>query len=666
MQPHLAAPPAGLGSVDAVAAALDKSSLVEAKKFGAEGEEGAGWYVRRTSELKRPEDAMDRSVYAKGFPTFELAEAPTAEQRTEVKQKEDQLQIELEAWARGLNVGDVKAVRMRRDTKGPVINGKPTLVKGRGKFKGSVFVEFAQVDSVPAFLALDPKPTFNGAELEVMSKAAYVEMKRLIYAPDSAPIAGAAAVPRNPHSKNARPFNAWAEKLVGPRGFPRKVDLPEPRTNSNGKDANLKKRKADGEAGEEQSREILFDGVRFTARKTAAGEVEIVDEANVGTEAGKWTNKVLKFTINSKAPDGAREEGAPVNFGDLKKMCFPIVKPGFFSLLDHKPAAEVQAEPEAPKSEFPVKLTAPPTIGSAADAPAPATVAPTSDSRSQAYPARGQAAFRDEVTDEILAKIKSDIGSFEGRTIEWVRVSRKCLSSSASAHLSGEPLLTCLRVVSGCSRGGARLHARPRAVPRQPGVRAGVVVRWTWGTWRAWRRTRWRTWRARGAWRAWGQRRAQGEAPSPRLSVRLGMSGRLGGKTNSLASLSILHHVNRLGHACSRLADRRASRERVHDLVVWEKPELATIPDGGGRRRPPSSRLSTRCERRVSGSDSLPQPSSPSDHKRKDGARTRIQLLLLSFAREVIASDQPRLYAPHCATSPLISASNPGRRRCHS
>lgn len=168
MQPHLAPPPAGLGSTDAVAAALEKSALVEARKFGAEGEEGAGWYVRRKSELKRPEDAMDRSAYAKGFPTFELPEAPTAEQRTEVKQKEDALQIELEAWARALNVGDVKAVRMRRDTKGPVINGKATVAKGRGKFKGSVFIEFANKDSVAAFLALEPKPTFNDAALETM------------------------------------------------------------------------------------------------------------------------------------------------------------------------------------------------------------------------------------------------------------------------------------------------------------------------------------------------------------------------------------------------------------------------------------------------------------------------------------------------------------------
>ena len=420
MQPHLAAPPAGLGSIDAVAAALSSSALVEAHKFGAEGEEGAGWYVRRKSDLKRPEDAMDRSVYAKGFPTFEVAENPTPEQRAEVKAKEDQLQIELEAFFRGLAVGAVKAVRMRRDTKGPVVNGKPTLVKGRGKFKGSVFVEFAQTDSVAAFLALEPKPAFNGAELELMSKAAYVEMKRLIYAPDSAPVAGPSAVPRNPHAKNARPFNAWAEKLVGARGFPKKVDVPEPRTN--GKELNSKKRKADDD-GAEQTREVLFDGVRFTARKLASGEVEIVDEATVGTEAGKWTNKVLKFVIQSNAADGAKQDGAHVNFGDLKKLCFPIVKPGFFSLLD-KPAGPAAGEaPEAaPKSEFPVKLTAPPTIGSAAAAPA-AVAAPATDARQQAYPARGQAAFRDEVTDEILAKIQADIASFDGRSVEWVRVS---------------------------------------------------------------------------------------------------------------------------------------------------------------------------------------------------------------------------------------------------
>ena len=36
--------------------------------------------------------------------------------------------------------------------------------------QGSVFIEFAGSDSVAKFLALDPKPTFEGAELEVMSK----------------------------------------------------------------------------------------------------------------------------------------------------------------------------------------------------------------------------------------------------------------------------------------------------------------------------------------------------------------------------------------------------------------------------------------------------------------------------------------------------------------
>lgn len=36
--------------------------------------------------------------------------------------------------------------------------------------QGSIFVEFASQDAVAKLLALDPKPTYEGAELEMMSK----------------------------------------------------------------------------------------------------------------------------------------------------------------------------------------------------------------------------------------------------------------------------------------------------------------------------------------------------------------------------------------------------------------------------------------------------------------------------------------------------------------
>ena len=42
------------------------------------------------------------------------------------------------------------------------------------EFKGSVFVEFADFKDVDAFLKADPKPTWNGSELLIMSKSVLV------------------------------------------------------------------------------------------------------------------------------------------------------------------------------------------------------------------------------------------------------------------------------------------------------------------------------------------------------------------------------------------------------------------------------------------------------------------------------------------------------------
>lgn len=55
--------------------------------------------------------------------------------------------------------GEISSVRMRRKD-------------GQGRpFKGSVFVEFAKMDDLQKFLALDPKPQWkDGTELETMTK----------------------------------------------------------------------------------------------------------------------------------------------------------------------------------------------------------------------------------------------------------------------------------------------------------------------------------------------------------------------------------------------------------------------------------------------------------------------------------------------------------------
>ncbi|OCL10677.1 hypothetical protein AOQ84DRAFT_387347 [Glonium stellatum] len=96
--------------------------------------------------IKMFEDkAQPRSIYAKGFGE----EGPST-------------QFDIEAFF--MPYGPTNAIRLRRS--------HPDKT-----FKGSVFVEFDSEETQQAFLALDPKPKWNGKELTIMSKKAYCEMK---------------------------------------------------------------------------------------------------------------------------------------------------------------------------------------------------------------------------------------------------------------------------------------------------------------------------------------------------------------------------------------------------------------------------------------------------------------------------------------------------------
>ncbi|KAF9649540.1 hypothetical protein BDM02DRAFT_3179669 [Thelephora ganbajun] len=107
--------------------------------------DGSGINVRRTTEVQEPKGHHGRSVYAKGFG----AEVPG-------------LQRKLETFFS--KFGNVNAVRMRRIDKSK-------------EFKGSIFVEFADFETVDKFLNADPRPTWEGKELLIMTKDAYCEMK---------------------------------------------------------------------------------------------------------------------------------------------------------------------------------------------------------------------------------------------------------------------------------------------------------------------------------------------------------------------------------------------------------------------------------------------------------------------------------------------------------
>lgn len=88
-------------------------------------------------------NTMERSAYVKGFGNEEEAG-----------------QIALEQFFRPY--GSVMVRKRREDD---------------GAWKGSVFVEFDTEDSQKQFLALDPKPKFNGHELIFMGKKEYIVMK---------------------------------------------------------------------------------------------------------------------------------------------------------------------------------------------------------------------------------------------------------------------------------------------------------------------------------------------------------------------------------------------------------------------------------------------------------------------------------------------------------
>ncbi|KAF4611811.1 hypothetical protein D9613_003940 [Agrocybe pediades] len=136
-----------------------------------------GTKVRRTTEPQEPKAVFERSVYAKGLPEEET----------------DDLQGKLEDFFE--QYGNVSAVRMRRDEK--------------KKFKGSVFVEFTDFETVDQFLKADPKPTWEGKELLIMTKGDYCEMKI-----KEKGLTGKSAIYRR-ELISARKFDAFREMAKG-------------------------------------------------------------------------------------------------------------------------------------------------------------------------------------------------------------------------------------------------------------------------------------------------------------------------------------------------------------------------------------------------------------------------------------------------------------------
>ena len=96
--------------------------------------------IQRVHEDK----SMARSIYAKGF-------------------GEEQPSTQFDTEAFFAQHGSTNSVRLRRSFD--------------GRFKGSVFVEFDTEETQKAFLALNPKPKWQGNELQIKSKKQYCDDK---------------------------------------------------------------------------------------------------------------------------------------------------------------------------------------------------------------------------------------------------------------------------------------------------------------------------------------------------------------------------------------------------------------------------------------------------------------------------------------------------------
>jgi lupus La protein len=127
---------------EAVISALKDSEHLEVS--GAEGDEEIKRKKAYVPSNEAAQTRVARSVYVKGFGD----ETPTT-------------QIDIEAFF--APYGPISAIRLRRTDE--------------EYFKGSVFVEFPSEEAAKTFLALEPAPTYQGHELKIMSKRAYMEEK---------------------------------------------------------------------------------------------------------------------------------------------------------------------------------------------------------------------------------------------------------------------------------------------------------------------------------------------------------------------------------------------------------------------------------------------------------------------------------------------------------
>ena len=115
--------------------------------------DGKGERIRRKEVITKSDSSWDRTVYAEGFGLLDPATSTTT-------------QDAIEEWFEQFAPITVVRFRRARDAFGG---------KGRGDFKGSVFCEFSTAEGADTFLRTTGRPPFNGNEIVVMYKEAYLE-----------------------------------------------------------------------------------------------------------------------------------------------------------------------------------------------------------------------------------------------------------------------------------------------------------------------------------------------------------------------------------------------------------------------------------------------------------------------------------------------------------
>lgn len=166
--------------------------------------------------------------------------------------------------------------------------------------------------------------------------------------------------------------------------------------------------------------------------------------------------KLIRFTISSK--EDKPEAGERFNYGEFKRRLEPIAKPAFVGLSENRQVAGLpdKKEDSEMKSEFPEKLKAPPMVVASSEAKKEEGGKLELKDGQQEYPAKGQASFKDVVTDELFEQLKKDVSEVNGRKVEWTRASGKfypllsfvsgCLSLLAFAFVLTSLCLLLLRI----------------------------------------------------------------------------------------------------------------------------------------------------------------------------------------------------------------------------